>query len=161
MHLKKQEMSSVSHKETDVIETDHTQSTTDLHSIVTATNVKDRVTAINTRSTEDQTTKIKPVVPRRKRLMKSQTPVQLTTDHTSELQAMFLNKRSDKEVDEAYFEEYVRQGILKQRQSSGNIVQHTSAGGGLLVDAPGHTPELLVAFKKQQERFYVHDTANP
>ena len=95
--------------------TPSTQSATDLP-IGASTSVKDRITAINTKSVEDQSTvhpRNKPVVPCQKRL---KIPTFVTTTHnTDELQTVFdSNKRSSKDLDSADFEDYVQQSIQKQ-----------------------------------------------
>lgn len=146
MYQKKYEVSGIAvHKQTEADLTFYAQSTTDLPNDTTTT-VRGRVTAINTKRVEDQSTvhsKNKPVVPLRKR---SKTP---TAHQTDELQAM-LNKRSSIDLDSAGFEDYVQQGIQKQRSKIS--LQPYPPGGDV--------SELTVAFKKQQERFYVPDAVS-
>ena len=114
--------------------------------------VKDMVSAINTKTVEDQhSTTTKSSGPHQKHV-RSKTPVGVGTGETTELQLVF-NKRSSKEIDPADYEEYVQKNIVKQR-SKGNILSQQTYTyiAGQQVTSGGTS----AVFRKQEERSYIN-----
>ena len=134
------------------------------------TTVKERVTAINVITAEEQHTvqyNIKPpAVPHQKyarsktptyelvtsteKYARSRTPdfeVGMSTSQTTELQVAF-NKRSSNELDLFQYEERVQQNIQKQKSKGEFVKQHTYAAGQVT------TVGDKSAYRRQQERPY-------
>ena len=100
------------------------QSTEDLFS-TSSTTVKDRITAINTKTASDD--QHSSAIPRRKGLGKSKGVYPIVTKQT-ELQAMF-DKRSSKEIDPQLIEEYIQQNKMKQQQNKLEEYRQTFTAG--------------------------------
>lgn len=114
--------------------------------------VKDMVSAINTKTVDDQhSTTTKSSGPHQKHV-RSKTPVGVGTGETTELQLVF-KKRSSKEIDPADYEEYVQKNIVKQR-SKGNILSQQAYTyiAGQQVTSGGTS----AVFRKQEERSYIN-----
>lgn len=131
-----------------------TQTAMDHPSTTAPSCVKNMVTAINTKTAEEQSagfSETKSTVKYHLHL-RSKTPV--GSQRTNELQAAFNKRPSFDDMDSEYkYEEYVQQSILKHQSSKGELLkQHTHIAGQVITT--GDT-ELNIAFKKQQERTYT------
>ena len=127
------------------------QSTTDLHTAAPTT-VKDRITAMNTKHTEEQSTvhsSTKQMVSHQK-YTRSKTPMfelVLQTEQRDELRTVF-KRRSSKELDTSGdFEEYVQQKVLSSKQRTKmEELQQTYIP---------EQAEAAVYRKQQQLRYYM------
>ena len=126
------------------------QSTMDLHNAAPTT-VKDRITALNTTNTEEQST-VHSSSKSHQKYGRSKTPqfeIVLQTEQTDELQQVF-NKRSSRDLETSgAFEEYVQQKVSKQRTKREELQQTNIA------------EQATAVYRKQQQgRYYMHHEVN-
>ena len=122
----------------EAISTPSPQSTMNLRTAAPTT-IKDRITALNTKTTEQQSTVhsgSKQMISHQKHIQsKTLTP---ETEQTNELQMVFNNRSSKKTYTADEFEDYVQQKILKQRSKREKLHQT-------------YIPEQLTCYIKKQE----------